>query len=143
MFFNKYLKTKRLESSKDILDILSLDGIELGSYGFRKHLDYGWVFGTGVAEPRLSIALDKLKKGYHLDHIPRGKFGEISKIIEETLELKDALNQENNLMALMELSDIIGSIRGLLDNNYPGMKLDDLIIMSEATERAFKSGTRI
>jgi hypothetical protein len=38
-------------------DILSPDGIELGSYGIRSHGDHEWVYGTGVAEPRLSYAL--------------------------------------------------------------------------------------
>jgi|SRR5271166_864410 len=35
-------------------------GIELGSYGIRKHPKVGtWLYGTGLAEPRFSIALDK------------------------------------------------------------------------------------
>jgi hypothetical protein len=34
--------------------------IELGSYGIRQHPDVGtWLYGTGLAEPRFSIALDK------------------------------------------------------------------------------------
>lgn len=34
-----------------------LYGIEVGSYGYRKYKDFGWVYGTGLAEPRLSQAL--------------------------------------------------------------------------------------
>jgi hypothetical protein len=35
-------------------------GIELGSYGIRSHPKVGtWLYGTGLAEPRFSIALDK------------------------------------------------------------------------------------
>lgn len=38
------------------LDI-ELRGIELGSYGYRSHRGFHWVYGTGVAEPRFSYAL--------------------------------------------------------------------------------------
>ena len=31
---------------------------ELGSYGFRKHQDLSWIFGTGLAEPRFSHVLE-------------------------------------------------------------------------------------
>jgi hypothetical protein len=35
-------------------------GIELGSYGIREHPRVGrWVYGTGLAEPRFSLALEK------------------------------------------------------------------------------------
>lgn len=37
-------------------DLLSPGGIELGSYGRREHLGATWLYGTGVAEPRFSIA---------------------------------------------------------------------------------------
>lgn len=37
-------------------DIISADGIELGSYGEREHEGFRWTYGTGVAEPRLSYA---------------------------------------------------------------------------------------
>lgn len=30
------------------------DAIEVGSYGYRSHRDIHWIYGTGVAEPRLS-----------------------------------------------------------------------------------------
>ena len=45
----------------DIID--SKTGIELGSYGFRRseELNIGWNYGTGLAEPRLSIVLEKSK----------------------------------------------------------------------------------
>jgi hypothetical protein len=35
---------------------LVLNGIEVGSYGFRKHKGFSWVYGTGLAEPRFSMA---------------------------------------------------------------------------------------
>lgn len=58
-FFNKFLPTK-LESTKQGIDIISKKtGIELGSYGIR-HSKFGaFVYGTGLAEPRLTIVLEK------------------------------------------------------------------------------------
>lgn len=35
------------------IDLIA-NGIELGSYGIGKYKEYEWVYGTGVAEPRLS-----------------------------------------------------------------------------------------
>jgi hypothetical protein len=43
-------------------DIISSQGIELGSYGIRSHPDTGdWVYATGCAEPRLSIAIKEVE----------------------------------------------------------------------------------
>ena len=33
---------------------ITVKGIEVGSYGYRYHEDFCWVYGTGCAEPRLS-----------------------------------------------------------------------------------------
>jgi hypothetical protein len=47
-------------------DIVTEEGIELGSYGVREHPKVGkWVYGTGCAEPRLSQALLEKKTGDH------------------------------------------------------------------------------
>lgn len=43
------------EEGKD----LCLNGLEIGSYGVRTHQGYSWVYGTGIAEPRFSLALSK------------------------------------------------------------------------------------
>lgn len=52
-FFTKYLPVKVIET--DIgKDIVSLQNIELGSYGYREYDGFRWVYGTGCAEPRLS-----------------------------------------------------------------------------------------
>jgi hypothetical protein len=53
--------------------------------------------------------------GYHLAHIPRGTFGEPSKIMEEALEFQDAIRQGNPVMALCELSDLVGAVQGYLE----------------------------
>ena len=36
---------------------ITIKGIEVGSYGYRYIDDFAWVYGTGVAEPRLSQVL--------------------------------------------------------------------------------------
>ena len=81
--------------------------------------------------------------GYHIAEIKKGKFGDLSKLQEELDELKDCEDQQNKIMALVELSDLYGAIKGYLTKNIPSMTMEDLRIMSEATERAFKDGTRI
>lgn len=47
---------------------------------------------------------------YHLQSIHSGEYGEISKIEEELLELKDAKQQGVRIMELNELSDLLGAI---------------------------------
>ena len=80
--------------------------------------------------------------GYHLSNIPRGVIGESSKILEEALELQDAERQECKVMALVELSDILGAIALYLEKHHPFTTIDDLIIMSRITRRAFENGRR-
>lgn len=81
--------------------------------------------------------------GYHTKEIKRGEFGEISKIEEELEELKDAVFQENKVMALCELSDIYGAIQGYMEKHFPDFCMGDLGVMAEATKRAFEDGTRL
>jgi hypothetical protein len=80
---------------------------------------------------------------YHLSNIPRGTFGELSKIQEELLEAMDADDQGCSLMILQELSDLIGAVRGYLATHHPHTTLQDLIKMSEITQRAFVKGHRV
>ena len=79
--------------------------------------------------------------GYHNKEIPRGKYGEFSKIREEFLEAEDALEQDNKIMLMVELSDLVGSIEAYCKLHH-NITLDDLITMKEATKRAFTDGTR-
>lgn len=83
-----------------------------------------------------------MKNGYHLTDIPKGTYGEISKIKEEVLELEDAAGQGVRIMVLMELSDLVCSINGFLRKKYPGMSINDLVQMANVTERAFSVGER-
>lgn len=80
--------------------------------------------------------------GYHLKKIERGTFGEPSKVMEEAEEFIDAIGQGSKVMALVELSDLIGAIKGYLDKHSPGHTIQDLEVMAKITERAFKSGHR-
>lgn len=78
--------------------------------------------------------------GYHRREIPKGKFGEVSKIEEEYLEFQDALDQNNPIMVLCELSDMVGAIEGYI-KRY-NITLDQLIEMKNATKSAFQTGYR-
>lgn len=78
--------------------------------------------------------------GYHKREIPRGTYGEVSKVTEEYQEMMDAIDQNNPLMVLQEMSDLIGAIEGYV-SRY-GLTLQDLITMKDATRRAFLDGTR-
>lgn len=77
---------------------------------------------------------------YHLKTIPKGVLGEFSKIEEEFLEAQDAFEQKNPVMTLVELSDLLGAIEAYVATFR--MTLQDLIVMKEATTRAFNSGHR-
>lgn len=35
---------------------ITLNGVEIGSYGHRSYKDLNWIYGTGFADPRFSIA---------------------------------------------------------------------------------------
>ncbi len=85
---------------------------------------------------------DPYPHGYHIKDIEKGVLGEASKIREETEEFLDALDQESSVMALVELSDLIGAIHAYLRKHHPSIKIDDLIKMSDITARAFISGHR-
>lgn len=41
---------------------INMLGIEVGSYGYREHDGFRWVYGTGVAEPRLSYVRQKIEE---------------------------------------------------------------------------------
>ncbi len=79
---------------------------------------------------------------YHIDEIPKGELGHLSKINEEYLEFLDAYNQGNPIMELLELSDLVGAIEAYTLSHYD-IELVDIIKMKEATQRAFESGHRV
>ena len=80
--------------------------------------------------------------GYHKAKIKKGVVGEVSKIQEEIDELKDALSQNNRVMALVELSDMCGAISAFLDKHFQSISMQDLLTMAAATKSAFEDGSR-
>ncbi len=78
--------------------------------------------------------------GYHSYKIKKGKLGEASKIREEHEEFLDALNLNNPVMALVELCDLIGAIEAYTIKNH-NITLDELLVMTRATQSAFKDGS--
>lgn len=61
-FFRLYLPESKIVPTSDGFDI-EWEGIELGSYGVRTCDFLKWVYGTGVAEPRLSSLIELRKNG--------------------------------------------------------------------------------
>lgn len=80
--------------------------------------------------------------GYHLRAVKRGTLGDFSKIEEEVDEMRESIEQCNPIMALVEMSDLLGAMKAYLAKHHPSINLLDLMAMSNATERAFKSGRR-
>lgn len=80
--------------------------------------------------------------GYHKSEITKGVIGEVSKIREELEELEDATMQGNKVMALMELSDLVGAIKLHLERRFPTITLHDLEVMADTTITVFRSGHR-
>lgn len=91
---------------------------------------------------KLNEFLNPPKAGYHIANIPKGEYGEISKIEEEIAELRDAASQGSKIMELVELSDIYGAIEGYLRKYHPGILMKDLKDMAGITRRAFQNGSR-
>lgn len=80
--------------------------------------------------------------GYHLARIEKGEYGKLSKIREEFEELCDAVLQDNTVMAVNELSDMLGAMEGWMIENKISFTMEDLLVMMRATKRAFEDGTR-
>ncbi len=86
--------------------------------------------------------MEKTKPGYHITHIQKGVLGEVSKIREEVEELIDAEAQGARVMAIIELSDLLGAVEAYLEKQKLGVTMDDLMKMAHITKRAFKNGHR-
>lgn len=78
--------------------------------------------------------------GYHINEIPKGELGKISKIHEELDELRDAEQQGVRIMMGVEMSDIYGALEEYALKH--GFTMEDLKAMSDVTKRAFKNGRR-
>lgn len=87
--------------------------------------------------------LHGIPNGYHRTEIQKGTLGQSSKILEEVQELLDAELQENKVMALVELSDLVGAIQHYVETHYgEHLSLSDLEVMAKTTRRAFDHGRR-
>lgn len=82
------------------------------------------------------------KPGYHMRNIDKGVLGDPSKIFEEVEEFMDAVDQKVSVMALVELSDLMGAVDAYLAKHHPSISFDDLRAMSDVTKRAFVNGRR-
>ena len=78
--------------------------------------------------------------GYHKKKIHKGIIGKFSKIKEEFEELTDAVDQNNNVLIICELTDMIGAIEEYI-KKY-NLSINDLKDFSDLTKSAFKEGKR-
>lgn len=78
--------------------------------------------------------------GYHLRTIPRSPHGAVGKVVEEALELADAVDQDAQIMALCECADLVSAVRGYL--RRVGGDWSQVVKMADITERAFVAGHR-
>lgn len=78
--------------------------------------------------------------GYHKREIEKGILGEFSKIKEEFEELSDAIEQDNKILILCELSDMIGAIEEYVKKF--NIELKDIKDFSDLTKSAFTDGKR-
>lgn len=93
------------------------------------------------AVPVIKEKADIAKIGYHKRSIKKGVLGNLSKIEEEFEELIDAAEQNNPVMELIELTDLLGAIEAYAEKRFQ-VSMDQLLTMTRATQRAFKSGQR-
>lgn len=82
------------------------------------------------------INLESKKSIWHTKAIKKGVYGEFSKVLEEVEEAQDALKQNNQLMYLIELSDILGAIEGIA--NKHNLSLNDLKTFSDKVKEQKK-----
>lgn len=60
---NSSLLTVINTSTKDTVSFdINLNGVEIGSYGYRSSMFCEWIYGTGIAEPRFSRLINNIKR---------------------------------------------------------------------------------
>ena len=79
--------------------------------------------------------------GYHRNKISKGKFGEFSKVKEEFQEFEDAVEQNDIILQMCELSDIVGAIEGYAIQHL-GITIENIIKFKDKTKKAFIEGNR-
>lgn len=123
-----------------VLEIISLEN------KFITFSDKRFIF-KNIEDKIISIHYDidnnydyiNLNKGFswHNRKIKKGEYGEVSKVEEELDEAKEALEQGNRLMFLIELSDIVGAVEGIIEKY--GLSLEDLIKFSDKVKESKKN----
>lgn len=125
---------------KDYANVIKpVEGASVCPFERKIEEDILWECIRDLLDP---YSVNEATAGYHLTKIERGIVGEPSKIVEEALEFADACKQDASVMALVELSDLQGAVRTYLQKYHPSISMDDLIKMSDITERAFRNGHR-
>jgi hypothetical protein len=77
--------------------------------------------------------------GYHTQFIPKGEYGEFSKVEEEFEELKDAwLNRESSVLSVCELSDLYGAMEAFAEITLH-MPMSEVIKFSELTKEVYQN----
>lgn len=71
---------------------------------------------------------------YHTYEIPKGVYGELSKVKEEILEFIDGEKQDNQILIRCELSDIYGAYEEYLKRSMWGRTIDEMILKIEPFE---------
>lgn len=73
----------------------------------------------------MSKFMETEKRLKHLKEIPKGIYGDFSKIKEEFLELEDSVEQKDKVLQICELSDLIGAIEGFSMKKF-NLSIEDL-----------------
>lgn len=68
--------------------------------------------------------------------VPRGIEGQVSRIKQCALELADAHESKNPVMALTDAAGLVMAVRDWLDKHHPSMTLPDLLTFGEAVRAA-------
>lgn len=56
-YFSKYSSLNKIVKFDDNTWDINCNNVEVGSYGIREYQDFRWIYGTGLAEPRFSQAI--------------------------------------------------------------------------------------
>ncbi len=79
---------------------------------------------SSTLKPCRVLSGAEVDMGFHQRTIRKGVYGELSKVQEELDEALDAEEQGQTLMLRIELSDLIGAIRGVIESR--GWDFDEL-----------------
>lgn len=79
------------------------------------------------------------KPGYHITDIPKGVYGSMSKVSEEMAEVNDAWAQECSIMAIIELTDLLGAVEAFVGHGMMKqcMELGALIVQVDQRRKSW------